>query len=184
MAVIRAEVISDDSNHAVVQNLRGWSIRGTVVLRLHQEGVRTNEVQDLVHDHTGGTFTISFNSETASDALQWDDDGSGIAAYLEALTYNGTAVEVSVVENATGDWTITYDAPIEDVPEIVVEDDSLTGGTTIDLTETTPGVYSGGIICVIENSQHEMFVDSLDARGGTWVEVVSGTLTEGYLWYV
>jgi hypothetical protein len=98
------------------------------------------EVQDLVHDHTGGTFTISWNGEAESSALSFDDDGSGIAAYLEAFTYGGTAVTVTVVENATGDWTITFDTPVADLPEIVVETDSLTGGATIDLTETVVGV--------------------------------------------
>lgn len=80
--MIKTEVIATGSNHAVVQNLRGWSIQGTVVLRLRKK-------------------------------------------------------------NVTGD-----------------------------------------IICVIENSQHELFVDILDALEGTYVELVSGTLTEGYLWYV
>lgn len=103
------------------------------------------EVQDLDHDHTGGTFTISWNGEAESSALAFDDDGSGITAYLEAFTYTGgihtdVAVTVTTVENATGDWTITFDTPIADLPPIVVEDDSLTGGTTIDLVATTAGV--------------------------------------------
>lgn len=100
------------------------------------------EVQDLVHDHTGGTFTISWNGEAESAAITFNNDGSAITAYLEAFTYLGTAVQVTVVENLTGDWTITFDAPITDLPEIVVETNSLTGGTTIDLTETTKGVAS------------------------------------------
>lgn len=82
MAVVKSQTITSDSNHAGVQNLRGWSIQGTVVLRLRKK------------------------------------------------------------------------------------------------------VVTGDIICVIEDSQHEMFVDSLDALEGTYVELVSGALTEGYLWYV
>jgi hypothetical protein len=104
------------------------------------EVVPVKEVQDLVHDHTGGTFTISFNGEATSSSLDFDDDGTGISAYLETFSYQGVAITVTVVENATGDWTITFDTPLADVPEIVVETNLLTGGSTIDLTETTPGI--------------------------------------------
>ncbi len=121
-----------------------------VEMKVSGTGV-TKEVQDLVHDHTGGTFTISFNDETASSAISWDDDGGSINTYLETLTYEGNAVTVTVVENSTGNWTITYDTPYEDVPPIVVEDDSLTGGTTIDLTETTPGVPASVTFAVAVN---------------------------------
>ena len=121
-----------------------------IVIRVHNStagaidpsagGVK--EVQDLVHDETGGTFTIQWNGETVSSALAFNDDGTGISGYLEAFTYNGVAVTVTVVENATGDWTITFDTPIQDLPEIVVDGALLTGGTTIDLTETVVGVAS------------------------------------------
>jgi len=65
---------------------------------------------------------------------------------------------VTVAENGDGDWTITYTAPVMDVPEIVVEDDSLSGGSTIDLTETTPGVAA-----VITLTETTVGVSSEDA---------------------
>lgn len=111
----------------------------------------TKEVQDLVHDHSSGTFTISFNDETASSAINWNDNGASINTYLETLTYEGNAITVTVVENSTGNWTITYDTPYENVPEIVIEDNSLSGGTTIDLTETTPGVPASVTFAVAVN---------------------------------
>jgi len=79
---VKTIAITDDSNHAVAQNLRGWSIQGTVVLRLRKK------------------------------------------------------------------------------------------------------LVTGDAIAVIQNSGHEMFVDAIDASEGTYVEVVSGTLTEGYLFYI
>ena len=60
--------------------------------------VSTKEVQDLVSDHTGGTFTLSFNGEAASSALAYNDDGTGITAYLEALEVTSTPVEVTTVD--------------------------------------------------------------------------------------
>ncbi len=80
--MVKTQVITGGANHAGVQNLRGWSIQGTVVLRLRK---------------------------------------------VDAV---------------------------------------------------------GDVIAVIENSGHELFGSILDAEGGTYVEVVSGALTEGYLWYV
>jgi len=105
--------------------------------------VSVKEVQDLVHDHTGGTFTISFNGEADSSAIDFDDDGAAITAYLEALVLTGTPVEVTTVENGTGDWTITFDVPIEDVPLVVVEDDSLTGGGTEEVQDLVHDHSSG-----------------------------------------
>lgn len=42
---------------------------------------------------------------------------------------------------------------------------------------------TGQILGTIENQSHELFGDVIDAPGGTYVEVVSGTLTEGVLYY-
>ena len=44
-------------------------------------------------------------------------------------------------------------------------------------------IVTGDPICVIEDSQHVLFADTIDAPEGTYVEVVSCTLTEGYLYY-
>jgi len=79
--MVKTVAITDDSNHAIAQNLRGWSIQGTVVLRLRKK------------------------------------------------------------------------------------------------------LVTGDVIAIVEDSGHEMFVDALDAQEGTYVEIVSGTLTEGYLFY-
>jgi hypothetical protein len=78
---VNAQTITVDENHAGVQNLRGWSLRGTFVIRLRAE------------------------------------------------------------------------------------------------------LVTGQILGTIENDSHELFPDIIDAPGGTYVEVVSGVLTEGILYY-
>lgn len=45
------------------------------------------------------------------------------------------------------------------------------------------GGVAGQILATIENSSHELYPDIINAAGGTYVEVVSGVLTEGILYY-
>lgn len=78
---VKTQVITGGTNHANVQNLRGWSLRGTVVVRLRKAAV------------------------------------------------------------------------------------------------------DGDILATIDGDTHDLFPDSIDAEGGTYVEIVSGTLTEGVLYY-
>jgi hypothetical protein len=44
-------------------------------------------------------------------------------------------------------------------------------------------LVTGDVIGIIEDSQSELFADTIDAPEGTYVEVVSGALTEGVLYY-
>jgi hypothetical protein len=44
-------------------------------------------------------------------------------------------------------------------------------------------LVTGDVIAIIEDSQSELFADTIDAPEGTYVELVSGTLTEGVLYY-
>ena len=74
---VKVQTITGGSNHANVQNLRGWSVRGTVVLRLRRATVggqilasTTNASHELFPepiDAQGGTFV-----EVVSGSL---DDG-------------------------------------------------------------------------------------------------------------
>ena len=45
------------------------------------------------------------------------------------------------------------------------------------------GSVSGQILASVENSQSEVFDSAILATGGTYVEVVTGTITEGVLLY-
>ncbi len=45
---MNVQVISEDSTHASVQNLRGWSVSGTVVLRLRKGGLVTGDPITLI----------------------------------------------------------------------------------------------------------------------------------------
>ena len=42
---------------------------------------------------------------------------------------------------------------------------------------------TGAVLAIVENSGAEVFSNVVDAQGGTYVELVSGTLTEGILYY-
>lgn len=104
-------------------------------------GVLIDEVQRILHDHTGGDFTLSFDGQGPTGAINWDDDGSGIKTELELLSNIGT---VSVVESATGDWLVTFEDPgATDVALMTADGTNLTGGTTIDVTEDTAGDDGG-----------------------------------------
>lgn len=43
---------------------------------------------------------------------------------------------------------------------------------------------TGQILGTVENDSHVMYPNSLNAEGGTYVEVVSGAITEGVLYYI
>ncbi len=104
-------------------------------------GDEVDEIQRILHDHTGGTFTLSFDGQGPTGAINWDDDGTTINTELELLS-NITAV--TVVESATGDWLVTFTDPgAQDVAMMTADGTNLTGGTTIDVTEDTKGVAAG-----------------------------------------
>lgn len=118
---------------------------GDIIVRLHNSTAgaidppagAVDEVQNITHNHTGGTFTVSFVGSAESVAIDWNAIASVVDTALIALT---GITAVSVVENATGDWDITFDDPgSSDLPLLVIETDSLTGGSTIDVTEVTKG---------------------------------------------
>ena len=56
-------------------------------------------------------------------------------------------------------------------------------GTTL-VVRLRKAVVGGAILATIAGDSHELFPDAIDAEGGTYVEVVSGTLTEGVLYHV
>ena len=61
--MVKTQVITSDSNHASVQNLRGWNVQGTVVLRLRKGGLVTGDPIAIVNN------TDSFMSVDAIDAV-------------------------------------------------------------------------------------------------------------------
>lgn len=46
------------------------------------------------------------------------------------------------------------------------------------------GAVDGQVLASTTNASHEMFPEPIDAAGGTFVEVVSGSIDDGVLYYV
>jgi len=110
-----------------------WYVR----VKVTDQGERTNETQNVLHDHTGGDFELNFSGQGPTAALQWNNNGAPINTELELFS-NITAV--TVTENATGDWDVEFTDPgNQDVALMTVTNDNLTGGTTIDVTVVTAG---------------------------------------------
>lgn len=123
---------------AYVSDVHEVTVRVTNVTVADIDSGATHEVQNITHDHTGGTFTISFNGEGPTGNIAYNDDGSGIKTALELFTGITT---VTVTENGTGDWDIEFDDPgLGDLPLMTVNGAGLTGGTEILVTEVTKGV--------------------------------------------
>lgn len=61
--MVKTKTITGDANHAEVQNLRGWSVVGTVVLRLRKGGLVTGDPIVLVNNDTDFLALDSFDAE-------------------------------------------------------------------------------------------------------------------------
>lgn len=92
------------------------AVRGTVRLtasksyargELLAEMVGTNEVQSLIIDATGGTFTATFSGQTTA-ALAWNISAAALQTALEGLSTIG-AGNVAVTKNRSV-WTLTNSA--------------------------------------------------------------------------
>lgn len=98
-----------------------------------------NEVQTLALDGaTGGTYTLSFGTETTSD-IAFDADAATIQAALEALNNIGSG---NVTVASATDFTFTFGGTLGNskLPVIQVDDTNLTGTTTgATVVRTTAG---------------------------------------------
>ncbi len=111
-------------------------LHNTTAAAINPPAGAVNEVQNITHDHTGGTFTATFRGATTA-AIAFNANAATLDAALILLS---TITAVTVVENAVGDWDITFDDPgFEDLPTMTVDGALLTGGSTIDVTEVIRG---------------------------------------------
>lgn len=107
-----------------------------------------NEVQRVSHDHTSGTFALTFDG-VESTSVTWDADVASMKAALE-LNANidlvattggplpGTAIDVEFQGINAG----------QDVPEMTITSSTLAGGATATVTTVTPGSPPTGIQAV------------------------------------
>lgn len=104
----------------------------------------TNEVQTVAvtGSPAGGTFKLKFNNKI-SGAIAHNADAATVQAALEALATIGSG-NVAASGTLAGGMTITFQADLGrmPVPALILAENSLTGGTSpnVTVTETTPGV--------------------------------------------
>lgn len=135
----------------------------------------TNEKSTVVHNHTAGTFTLTFDGQTTS-ALPYNATRFDISAALEALSnVNPGDVYVSQIIDPGGYYvrpgetvpsgTNTYRTTIEwlgqyrvtNVPDLTANFGSLTGGDTAQVN-----IQQGGLVTTVEPAELVVLSD------GTW----------------
>jgi uncharacterized phage protein gp47/JayE len=105
----------------------------------------TDEIQDIDFSAppTTGTFKLVFEGETTA-AINWDDTNTEVQTALNALTALSGVV---VTGDFTAGFTITFSGADGVQPQIALTstDNTLSdgGAITINIAETTPGVFQG-----------------------------------------
>ncbi|MEU5742063.1 hypothetical protein ABZ784_29230 [Streptomyces tendae] len=112
----------------------------------------TNEVQTLTvtGGPTGGTFTITFDSQTTA-AIAYNASAAVVQAALEGLS-NVNPGDITVTGNAGGPWTLTFGGQyLGENAASVTTTESFTGGSTPDITVAT--TTAGGSASASDGSQ-------------------------------
>lgn len=102
-----------------------------------------NETQNIDYTATvsGGTFTLTFDGETTT-ALDWDSTAGEVQTALEALSNLAPGDVVITLGPGPADMLATFGGNYAgvDVPLMVADDASITGGGTVIVTAGTAGV--------------------------------------------
>lgn len=102
---------------------------------------------DITGTPTGGTFTLSFGSETTA-AIAYDADATAVQTALVALNNIGTGN--AVVTGSNPNFVVTFGGTLANVklPTLVGDGALLTGGSTpdVDVTHTTEGSEGNDLI--------------------------------------
>jgi hypothetical protein len=100
-----------------------------------------NEVQMLVVDATGGTYTLTYSGQTTA-AIAYDAAASALLAALEALSNIGVG-DVAVVLVQAGVYKITFQGALADtdVGQLTTDPTNLTGGSS---TASVYTAHAGG----------------------------------------
>lgn len=103
------------------------------------EGAVLPEVQAIAHDHTGGTFTLSYGAETTG-TLNWDATADQVEIALKNLNALNL-VDVSGDGKYGSPWRVEFfDPPYTNVQTLVLNS-SLTGGTIFEVQIWREGGY-------------------------------------------
>lgn len=133
----------------------------------------TNEVQTITASGTvsGGAYTITFNGETTG-SLNHNANNATILAALEALPNIGTG-GVTLGGGALPGTPVTVTFKLQwasqNVPMLIVDSASLTGGGSYEVTQTTPGAPLTELaLKPISGNHWDFYLDSSAAGlGGT-----------------
>lgn len=98
------------------------------------------EVQVIYHDHTGGTFTMSFDGQGPTASTNWNDPASTVKTRLQSLS-NITTVDVDDLTLPSGwtGWRVTFRDPGGESEPLITLTSSLTGGATAAVYEAADG---------------------------------------------
>jgi hypothetical protein len=102
----------------------------------------TNEVQTLSSNYTGGNFTLTFNGKVTAN-LPYNATAAQVLSALAALTnFDTTDADVTGGPLPTTPIAIAFKGKWgqQDVAAITAQNVSLTGGSSIAIATTTPGV--------------------------------------------
>lgn len=134
--------------------------------------VTTNETQTITVDGTGGTFTLTFDSETTA-AIDWDATSAEIEAELEGLASVG-AGNVSVTGDGPHVVEFIGDLAHTDVGAITTDDALVTGNEWQAITITaTGGTYT------ITGTAGQSEAVAWDADAATIRTALGNAITEG-----
>ncbi len=107
-----------------------WYHRATVI-----DATAKNEVWTITHDHTGGTFDLTYAGSNAL-AIPWNESNANLKTAIEGLT-GLTAVTVT---GTTGAWSVEVTDPgLVDLADMTGDGASLTGGTSFVVGKTQDG---------------------------------------------
>lgn len=100
-----------------------------------------NEVQVVVVDATGGTYTLTYSGQTTA-AIAFDATAGAVQSALEALSNIGVG-DVAVVLSSTGVYQVTFQGALADtnVAQMTADPTNLTGGSS---TAAVYTAHAGG----------------------------------------
>lgn len=154
------------------------------------ETIGNNEVQTIVIDATGGTFTITFGGNTTS-ALDFDATAAQVQAALEALASIGAGnVEVSkhwtrwtlTHSNGTDAGTFGLKITVNGVSQIAAGLAWDATAATIDTALEALDVVGTGGVAVTGNAGGPYTLTFLPTLGDVEVEVVNDDTNDGGVW--
>lgn len=109
---------------------------------------QANQVYQVAHDHTGGTFTLATTFGETTDPIAYNADAATVQAALEANeTVQAGNVTVTGSGTEASPWTIEFmgDLAAKQLP-LTADFSGLTGGFNANIAETTRGRSAGSVL--------------------------------------